>query len=547
MNAGVMFNAYPDSCGGSLSDVVDLLARREVVGTFSLMYVLPSMFRSDLDRGFSIISYDLDEAMATRDDLVRLDRLGIQLKLDFVLNHLSAQSPQFLDLLKRGDASPATRMFIDWNAFWEGRGEPGPEGYIVPHPQHLEKLFMRKPGLPILAIPFPDGSTRFYWNTFYQQVVTADEDQESPPHLQGRRYLVQMDLDARSPAVWEFYHETMGKLASYGARIVRLDAFAYLHKEVGRSNFFNTPGTWEYLERIQTIADDHEIELLPEIHATHREGLHRHLAERGYRFYDFFFPALVIHAIEHATAEKLVQWIGEIQEHAYRTVNMLGCHDGIPVLDVQGLLDDGEIQGLIDLIVERGGRLKDLYGPDGKRIAYYQVNATFYSALGEDDEKLLLARALQLFMPGIPQVWYLDLFAGTNDYAAADTGGHKEINRTNLSREEIARRLEMPVVKRQLELLRFRNSHPAFETGAHLDVETRTGGTDVNGRARRDGIDTRDAAVSGDAHAGRRSPTGSSGLSLTWTNGPHQARLQVDLADRRWDITAGTEGDLHPV
>ena len=78
--------------------------------------------------------------------------------------------------------------------------------------------------------------------------------------------------------------------------------------------------------------------------------------------------------------------------------------------------------------------------PDGKKIAYYQVNATFFSALGEDERKLLLARAIQMFMPGIPQVWYLDLFAGKNDYAAADnagTAGHKEINRTTLTIDDI--------------------------------------------------------------------------------------------------------------
>ncbi len=89
----------------------------------------------------------------------------------------------------------------------------------------------------------------------------------------------------------------------------------------------------------------------------------------------------------------------------------------------------------MERIIGRGGRVKNLFGHDGKQIAYYQVNATFFSALGEDERKLLLARAIQMFMPGIPQVWYLDLFAGKNDYEAADNGGiagHKEINRTTL-------------------------------------------------------------------------------------------------------------------
>jgi sucrose phosphorylase len=61
-------------------------------------------------------------------------------------------------------------------------------------------------------------------------------------------------MNAASPLVWDFYEETLKKLRSYGCNILRLDAFAYLHKQVGESNFFNKPGTWEYLERIKQIA-----------------------------------------------------------------------------------------------------------------------------------------------------------------------------------------------------------------------------------------------------------------------------------------------------
>jgi sucrose phosphorylase len=86
--------------------------------------------------------------------------------------------------------------------------------------------------------------------------------------------------------------------------------------------------------------------------------------------------------------------------------------------------------------------------------------------LGEDEAKLLLARAIQMFMPGLPQVWYLDLFGGTNDYAAAQAGGaasHKEINRTTLTEQDIEDGLQRPVVQRQLELIRLRNTSPVFE------------------------------------------------------------------------------------
>ena len=95
----------------------------------------------------------------------------------------------------------------------------------------------------------------------------------------------------------------------------------------------------------------------------------------------------------------------------------------------------------------------------GKKISYYQVNATFFSALGEDEQKLLLARAIQLFMPGIPQIWYLDIFAGKNDYEAinkAGSGGHKEINRTTLSMEDIEEGLTKSIVLNQLKLLKIK-------------------------------------------------------------------------------------------
>jgi hypothetical protein len=113
-------------------------------------------------------------------------------------------------------------------------------------------------------------------------------------------------------------------------------------------------------------------------------------------------------------------------------------------------------------------------GADGRKIDYYQVNATFFSALGEDESRLRLARAIQMFMPGLPQVWYLDLFAGTNDYAAAERGrtaGHKEINRTTLKLIDIETGLKRPIVQDQLELIRLRNISPAF-TGELAILET---------------------------------------------------------------------------
>jgi len=514
---GVIFNAYPDSIGKNLADTIAMLKKPEFKDVFSLFYVLPTFFHSDLDGGFSVIDYDLEEELATPQDLDGLRELGIALKFDLVLNHLSVASPQFLDMVANGDASPYRDFFIDWNEFWASNGEMSPEGYIIPDKEYLDKLFMRKPGLPILMVRFPDGSERPYWNTFYQEVnyveLTAADlaglasltpaqidtvlglvntairakapvrnvdfgdlaaVKDAVVHIaEGKRtYLGQMDLNAKSEKVWEFYDETLRKLSSYGAKVIRLDAFAYLHKEVGEANFFNMPGTWEYLSRIREIAAKYSLTLLPEIHSQHGKGLHAEVAAEGYPIYDFFFPGLVIDALDQGTRRHLVRWIGELLDNDIATVNMLGCHDGIPVLDLEDYGDDehalishGEIDAIVDRVLDRGGRVKNLFGPDGSKISYYQVNATFFSALGEDERKLLLARAIQMFMPGVPQVWYLDLFAGINDYEAADrggTGGHKEINRTQLTMEDVERGLQRDVVLKQLEIMRLRRTSPAF-------------------------------------------------------------------------------------
>ena len=134
------------------------------------------------------------------------------------------------------------------------------------------------------------------------------------------------------------------------------------------------------------------------------------------------------------------------------------------------MLPDERIQYLIDTVVTRGGHVKDLHGA---KNVYYQVNATYYSALGEDDKKMLLARAIQLFMPAKPQVWYLDLFCGKNDYEAvqrAGKDGHKEINRTNFTMAQVEKALQKDVVQKQLELLRLRATHPAFDFDATVEV-----------------------------------------------------------------------------
>jgi len=550
--SGPMFNVYPDSIGGSVTDLVALLEDPALKDAFQSVYLLPSIFNTDLDRGFSVIDYRLSDLFATEADLRALTDVGLDLKFDFILNHASVLSPQFQDLLRNGKRSPYADFFIDWNEFWEGCGEMTPEGYIQPRAELIDEMFFRKPGLPILMVRMPDGTEAPYWNTFYQEVRYPTVDPQDLMEATGlqygsaelladrlnevlaaggrpgdvdfdgfedhrdnvvdrlearRRYLGQMDLNIKSPRVWDFYEDTLDRLAGYGAEIVRLDAFAYAPKEPGARNFLNDPGTWELLDRVKGLADRRGLKLLPEIHSTYEERIHETIAAKGFLTYDFFLPGLLIDALEREDATMLRRWIADLLDKGIRTVNMLGCHDGIPLLDLRGLLSDGEIDRLIETVKGRGGYVKDLHG---KKKMYYQVNATYYSALGEDDQKLLLARAIQLFMPGKPQVWYLDLFAGKNDHAAverAGSGGHKEINRTNLAMADVAEGLRKPVVQQQLELLRFRNSCPAFGWDATCTV----GETSANQ------------------------------LSIVWRHEGYEATLEADLAACTFTITAVDE------
>lgn len=556
MNIGPMLNAYPDSMGGTLDDIALFLQKPEMKEVFSSCYILPSLFHTDLDRGFSVIDYSLNKMLASREALEKLESLGIDLKLDFILNHASVLSKQFQDIIKTEKTQSIVIFLLTGIKFWDGCGKMTEEGYIQPEQKYIKDMFFRKPGLPILMVRFPDGRDVPYWNTFYQEVryrnvdaqdlmqaadlqyaqavtltellnshtvegkkpeqildsketravtkyLTEEQTQKICDYMEAqRRYLGQMDLNIKSPLVWEFYDDTLKTLASYGAKIVRLDAFAYAPKEPGEKNFLNEPGTWELLEKIRKLAERYELTLLPEIHASYGEGNYEQIAERGYMTYDFFLPGLIIDALESGCGEHLADWANELIEKNIHTVNMLGCHDGIPLLDLQGMLSEERIQKLIDTVVTRGGYVKDLHG---QKNMYYQVNATYYSALGENEQRMLLARALQMFMPGKPQIWYLDLFAGKNDYEAvkrAGAGGHKEINRTNLTWSRMEEAIQQPVVKRQLELIRFRNTCPAFADDSRITI----------------------------------SAAGST-IQFVWENAGYEARLHADLRNYSYEIT----------
>jgi sucrose phosphorylase len=137
-----------------------------------------------------------------------------------------------------------------------------------------------------------------------------------------------------------------------------------------------------------------------------------------------------------------------------------------------GLLSPEEIDSLVETIHQRSrGESRHATGAAARNLDLYQVNCTFLDALGGRETDYLIARALQFFAPGIPQVYYVGLMGGTNDMGLLSrTGVGRDINRHYYTAAEIEAALQGPLVQKQIELIRLRNTHPAFSGEVQVDV-----------------------------------------------------------------------------
>ena len=151
----------------------------------------------------------------------------------------------------------------------------------------------------------------------------------------------------------------------------------------------------------------------------------------------------------------------------------LDTHDGIGIVDVKDLIPDEEIEETKEKMFSEGANVKKIYNTATyNNLDIYQVNTTYYSALGNNDQAYLLARAIQFFAPGIPQVYYVGMLAGVNDIELMEyTKNGRDINRHYYSLEEIKENVKRPVVEQLLSLMKFRNTHPAFELEGEIQVE----------------------------------------------------------------------------
>ena len=472
---------YPDSLGGDIASIGRLL-EGPLAGLFGGVHILPP-FPSSADRGFAPVTYrDIDPRFGTWADIGALatDR---DVVLDVMINHISRQSREFRDFVRHGRSSAYADLFITLDKIWPAGQPPSAD---------VARIFLRKPHDPFTTITIEDtGTPETIWTTF----GTADGSE-------------QIDLDLRSSAARALIAGWIASLAARGARIVRLDAVGYVVKKAGTSCFMVEPEIWEILDWVTGVGDELGVVVLPEVHDVY--AARSKLASHGHWTYDFALPGLVLHAFETSDSSALAAHLESSPGLQFTT---LDCHDGIPVRpDLDGILRHQEMSRLAEVIVAGGGNINRILAEshaDGPDI--HQLNCTYYSALGEDDDRYVAARAIQLFARGIPQVYYVGLLAGSNDHAAvARTRSGRAINRHDYTTAEIEAALGRKVVQRILELIRLRATHPAF--GGRLTVETPSVST----------------------------------IRMTWSNGEAGCSLHVDLANGAIDLTR-TESVPSPI
>ncbi|MCJ7665337.1 MAG: sucrose phosphorylase [Actinobacteria bacterium] len=463
----IVLITYADSMGKNLKELYDIL-KTHFKGIVGGIHILP-FFPSSADRGFAPLTYkEVDEKFGSWKDIEDLGR-EFYLIYDFMINHISRSSEYFKDFVKNKDQSPYADMFIRYKNFW-------PDGKHSR--EEIELIYKRKPKAPYTIVKFEDGTTEKIWCTF-------DDEQ--------------LDLNVKAGVTKSFIRDSLVYLASKGASIIRLDAFAYTIKKAGTDCFFIEPAVWELLDYIQTILKTYGVEILPEIHEHYSNQMK--LAKRDYWVYDFALPMLVLHTLYSGSKKRLVSWLKQCPRKQFTT---LDTHDGIGVVDVHGLLSDKEIDQIKEYIFSREVNGKELYNlTTYNNIDNYQINCTYYSALRNNDDAYLLARAIQFFTPGIPQVYYVGLLAGENDIKLLKaTRVGRDINRHYYTREEIEENLQRPVLKKLFNLMKFRNTYPAFNG----DFKVLEGDEDYL-------------------------------LIILWKKGSYEAKLQANLRTYRFSIT----------
>ena len=467
MKNNVQLITYVDRLTGSGIQALNNFLNDQLTGLFSGVHLLPFYYPIDgSDAGFDPIDHtQVDSRLGNWHDIKTLGE-GHELMADLIVNHMSAQSAEFKDVLNNGKNSPFWDLFLTKDkVFSNGLSST-----------QQAQIYRPRPGSCFTKFSLANNEAVDFWTTFTDNQIDIDVTSEM-----GQAYLLRI----------------LKTFAENNIKIIRLDAAGYAIKKAGTSCFM-LDETFEFIDELSKLANKLGIETLVEIHSYYQTQIE--IAKRVDQVYDFALPPLILHSIFSQDFSALAKWLTISPRNC---ITVLDTHDGIGIIDVgpmngkQGLLDEVEIDNLVEQIhYNSGGESKQATGAAASNVDLYQVNCTYYDALGQNDFDYLIARAIQFFSPGTPQVYYAGLLAEQNDIALlSKTNIGRDINRPYLDNAHVKQALVKPFTRAMIELIKFRNSCDAFNGDFTIISEGST-------------------------------------LKMSWKNNDHSTRLMVDLAAR---------------
>jgi len=421
---------------------------RYLADLISGIHLLP-FYPWSSDDGFSVKDYfAVAPEYGAWDDIAAL-RPRFDLMFDAVFNHASVRGEWFQGFLRD---EPEFRDFF----------------ITIPGQPDLSQV-VRPRALPLLTeFPTARGPERV-WTTF-----SAD----------------QADVNVRNPRVLLALLEVLLFYVMHGARFIRLDAIAYLWKQVG-TPCIHLPETHAIIQLMRALLDEvaPHVQLITETNVPHADNLSYFGdgTNEAQLVYNFALPPLVLHALLRGDARHLTRWAATLRAPSEQTTffNFLASHDGIGVNPARGILPAAEIDFLIERCVAHGGFINYKHNADGSKSPY-EMNIVYFDAVNNPAandsaatqvKRFLVTQAIMLSLAGVPGIYFHSLFGSRNDREAAlQSGINRRINRQKLTRAGLEADLADPhsvrsrVFRRFAELLAFRRAHPAFAPGAAQQV-----------------------------------------------------------------------------
>lgn len=410
----------------------------------STVHILP-FYPWTSDDGFSVVDY---RAVAPEyGKWKHVEALGndFSLMFDLVLNHCSRESRWFKDFVT--GIAPGCQYFLPTN----------PE-------LDLSRVVRPRPWPLLTRTATRDGDV-WVWTTF-------SEDQ--------------IDINWRNPDVLFEFIDIIFHYLAKGCRVFRMDAVAFLWKEVG-TDCLHRPETHEVVKLLREVVNlvCPDAVILTETNVPHEENMsYFGDGDEAHMVYNFSLPPLLLHGLLNEDSTVMTLWAAGLPDLAYGQtfLNFTASHDGIGVRPLQGLVSTDEIDLLANAVRKKGGRVSTKRNSDGS-ASPYELNITWWSAMadkGEDEvseERFLCSQAVMLAFRGIPAIYFHSLVATPNDLSGMQASGeNRTINRRKYDRKELDGLLlsegETParVFGRYLEWLKRRRNHPAFHPDAPMRV-----------------------------------------------------------------------------